>query len=250
MDDTSVTSPGTVPALPERWAEEIFRRMENRYGARWVDAMGGIDRTRMRQAWAEELAGYTPDEIARGLDGCRVKPWPPSLPEFLLLCRPLLSARAEWEEARVQMAERLRCRESDVWSRPQVYWAAVAIGNYDLQTLPWENVRARWEYALSSASADDVPPYQAPARALPSPGAQTVTRDEAMRRTHGIIERMSAEFPTDSIRAGKQWAVDLMHKEAEGQPVAVVAQKAWREALGYSPGVAAQDVLASVRRAA
>lgn len=241
MDETSETSPGTVPALPERWTEKIFRRMENFYGAKWHDSLGGIPRDRVRQAWGEELADYAPDEIARGLDGCRGRVWPPTLPEFLLLCRPQADARAEWIEAREQMALRLRGQGGDRWSRPQVYWAALAVGNYDLQIYGWEAIRARWERALAMARSDAVPDWAAPAPALPKPGEQCVTRETARQRSSLLAHQVAARV---AATPGNAWAVNLLRREATGEQVELVAEGAWRGVLGFGADVPARQALA------
>jgi hypothetical protein len=42
-------------------------------------------------AWSEELAGYTPEELKRGLAACKNRNFPVSFPEFVNLCRPVLT---------------------------------------------------------------------------------------------------------------------------------------------------------------
>lgn len=176
MNLMNVTSPESVPALPDAWAERIFQRMENFYLSKWVDSFGSIPRERVKQAWAEELAEYSVDEIKRGLEACRTRIWPPTLPEFLLMCRPVRDAKTEWVEACEQMRVRLGGMGGDVWSRPQVYWAAVAIGWYDLNNTAWEQIKNRWVNALENARGDQIPEYRA---ALPAPGKHCISREEA-----------------------------------------------------------------------
>lgn len=245
MDETSVTSAGNVPALPDDWTERIFQVMENRYRAKWADSFGGIARERVRQAWGEDLAGYGGAEIKRGLDACpQAHPtWPPTLPEFMLLCRPALDVKAAWAEAREQMALRLRGQGGDVWSRPQVYWAAVAIGNYDLQVHGWEAIRTRWERALAAAGGAPVPEYTAPQAALPKPGEQCVTR-EAARQRSSLLARQVAERA--AAVPGNAWAVALLRREAAGEQVEMVAEGAWREVLGFAPDVPALAALSEI----
>lgn len=243
MGEASVTSPGNVPALPERWTEKIFRRMENFYGAKWHDSLGGIARERVLQAWGEELADYTPDEIARGLDGCRSRVWPPTLPEFLLLCRPSTDPKAEWVEAREQMALRLRGQGGDRWTRPQVYWAAVAVGNYDLQLHGWDSIRMRWERALAEARADPVPDFVAPVPALPKPGERTMTREEARLHSSLLAQQVAAR---SAAKPGTAWAIELLRREASGEQVALVAEGAWREVLGFGQDVPARAALSEI----
>lgn len=245
MEALSTTSAGNVPALPEHWTERIFQVMENRYGAKWQDGFGGIPRKRVRQAWGEDLADMTGDEIRRGLDACPLAhpTWPPTLPEFMLLCRPAIDAKAEWTEAREQMAVRMRGQDEDRWSRPQVYWAAVTVGNYDLQTFGWETIRHRWERALAAALDNPVPEYMEPQHALPKPGAQCVTREVARQRS-SLLARQVAERV--AAQPGNAWAVALLRREAAGEQVALVAEGAWRQALGFAPGVSAREALREI----
>lgn len=240
----NATSPATVPALPERWSEKIFRRMENFYGQKWRDSLGGIPRKRVRQAWGEELADYTPAEIATGLHACRSRPWPPTLPEFLLLCKPLNDPRADWAEACEQMALRLR-DGSDLWSRSQVYWAAITLGAHDLHTLAYDQCKARWQRALDNAKSAPIPPVHA---ALPEPGQQSVPREEARRRTSELARNVAA---IDGKQPGTQWAVDLLRREAaSAKDVPNVAVGAWRGVLGFDDDISAADALAQLEKTA
>lgn len=241
MNLPSVTSPANVPALPDAWAERIFQRMENFYLSKWVDSFGSIPRERVKQAWAEELAEYTVDEIKRGLDACRNRVWPPTLPEFLLMCRPVVDARTEWTEACEQMRIRLEGKGGDTWSRPQVYWAAVAIGWYDLNSTAWEQIKTRWTNALSNAKHDPIPEYLA---ALPAPGQHTVTRDEAKDRMAELKQAVSLPGTT---KAGTKWAYNLMVREAAGEQVEHIAAQFWREALGYPADIDAKKALESTK---
>jgi len=237
----SVTSPEKVPALPDWAGEEIFCFMEERYGAKWIDSLGGIARERVKRAWREDLIGFTPGEIKRGLNACRSRTWPPTGPEFLQLCRPLNDPRADWTEACEQMALRLR-GGGDVWSRPQVYWAAVAIGAHDLHTLAYDQCKARWQRALDNARGDAIP---ALAAALPAPGAQSVPRDEARRRSSELAGKVAS---IGAKPAGKQWAIDLLQREASGQPVANVAVGAWRATLGFDDAISAAAALKTLEK--
>jgi hypothetical protein len=240
VDEASVTSQGLPSSLPDAWAEKLFQVLENRYGAKWIDSLGGIARERVRRAWAEDLAGFSGEELKRGIDALRTKVWPPTLPEFILLCRPLADSKADYAEACEQMTLRLRGRGEDSWSRPQVYWAAVTIGAHDLNTFGWDQLRARWERALAMAGDASVPEYMAQ---LPPPGRTAVPRDEARKRMGELNARLASEFSADSIRSGKQWAIDLMHKEADGEYVAFVAHDAWRDALGFDAKVSAAEAV-------
>ena len=119
------TEPSTP--LPSAWIDRLFERLSAFYGNKFLDLWRNLDAQSVRRAWAEELAGFTPDELKRGLAACRAREWPPTLPEFMGLCRPSRDAKAEWAEACEQMRVRLQGKGADRWSRPEVYWAAIAI---------------------------------------------------------------------------------------------------------------------------
>lgn len=241
---TNATSPNTVPALPDEWAERLFQRLENFYGAKWVDSLGGISRERVKQAWAEELAEYSGIEIKRGLDACKSRQWPPTLPEFLMACRPVLDAKTEWAEACEQMRIRLEGNGQDRWTRPQVYWAAVSIGAFDLNNTSWDQISARWKAAVATAKTDPIPEYRA---ALPAPGRHSVTREEAKDRMAEIRDAVAAVGTT---KAGTKWAFALMEREANGESITHVAAQSWREVLGYPEDMDAKNALEAAKQKA
>ncbi len=75
--------------MPSAWIERIFGRMEALYGSAFLDRWKHSDIDNVRRVWAEELAGFAdhPEAIAHALKALTSKPTPPSLPEFLDLCR-------------------------------------------------------------------------------------------------------------------------------------------------------------------
>ena len=213
------------------------------YGNKFLDMWRGLDIYEVKQAWAEDLADYTGDELKRGLTWCKTQQWPPTLPEFMTACRPVLDARTEWAEACEQMRIRLEGKGGDTWTRPQVYWAAVAIGWYDLNSTAWEQIRTRWINALANAKHDAIPAYLA---ALPAPGKQTVTKAEAVDRMADIKSAIAGALP-GTTKAGTKWAYALMEREANGEAVAYQAGKMWREALGYAADMDAKHALEGVK---
>lgn len=52
-----------------------------------------------------------------------------------------------------------------------------------------------------------------------------------------------------AITPSRQWALNLMRREAHGELVNIVASDSWREALGFESGVSARDALAVVNAA-
>lgn len=105
--------------LPEPWVERIFQRMHGLYGNLWLDRYrvgqtntNGLDVgiENAKTVWGEELAGFAarPGAIAHALDQLRHVRLPPTLPEFLELCRQaprqeammLLEPKCDQETAR------------------------------------------------------------------------------------------------------------------------------------------------------
>lgn len=161
--------------------DRLFARLGAFYGARFADMWRDADPVELKRIWAEELAGFTAEEIARGIDGCRTRDWPPTLPEFLKLCRPPLDYEAAFCEAAEQMYRRQQ--GEDRWSDAAIYWAATWMGR-DVMAVPFEAVKGRWRANLDLARQairagelpDVVPPRMT---ALPTPGATVASADDA-----------------------------------------------------------------------
>lgn len=110
-----------------------------------------MDIDKVKAIWSAELSGFSNAELAAGVAGCRNKPFAPTLPEFVALCRPPIDYEALFLEA----VEQIRRRESDtdVWSSPAVYWAASRIG-WELRSYPYATVKSRWVSEMDRAIAD------------------------------------------------------------------------------------------------
>lgn len=96
-----MNAPSMRPPLPDSWVERIFDRMQGLYGSLWLDRWRSgemIERSGVRfdrglllakATWGQDLAGFAdqPGRIAKALEACRHRNMPPTLPEFLDLCR-------------------------------------------------------------------------------------------------------------------------------------------------------------------
>jgi hypothetical protein len=87
QNPSSETSPPKPSALPEAWIERLFGRFEALYGAKVADAWKGCDLRNVKVVWAEALGSLSRDELSAGIAGCMTREWPPTLPEFVKLCR-------------------------------------------------------------------------------------------------------------------------------------------------------------------
>lgn len=84
-----VTSPAKQPALPDAWVERLFDHMASLYGSKFADLWRSTDPAKVRAMWADKLAGFAdkPQAIKAALDALDERPFPPTLPEFIALCR-------------------------------------------------------------------------------------------------------------------------------------------------------------------
>ena len=142
-------------ALNRQWVSRIFERLRLIYLDKFAKAFDGVPVESVADLWGEALDGYSADEIKRGLDACLSRDWPPTLPEFLKLCRPPMPPFVALQHAIEQIRNR-RNSQPEKWLSPKYYWAAVELGE-DLFS-DWKIIRERWEYALASAKTDAIPP--------------------------------------------------------------------------------------------
>ena len=96
--------------LPDAWVERLFLRFAGIYGSQKVAAMWG-DLTEenvanVRLMWGQALGEFRAETIAAALAALpsRASGWPPSLPEFVDLCRQAAQARANAEPALAALA--------------------------------------------------------------------------------------------------------------------------------------------------
>lgn len=130
--------------LPASWADRIFDRLQGFYGSLWVDRWrtGEADKDgrdigllNAKATWASELGGFAeqPERIQRAIEACRHRPLPPTLPEFLDLCRQaqpdavhaLPAPKVAPEVARQRAGEIKACADM-IASKPREYYRAWA----------------------------------------------------------------------------------------------------------------------------
>lgn len=81
--------PERPSALPDAWIESLFDRLEASYGSKWLAMWGNTNLANVRALWAEKLSGFAenPKALSHALNCLDEHPFPPTLPEFLKLCR-------------------------------------------------------------------------------------------------------------------------------------------------------------------
>ncbi len=206
-------------ALPIQWVERLITRMQALYGAKFAAQWEGVDLIALKQAWAEELAGYSGEEIARGLSACRERPFPPTLPEFMVLCRPPVNPEIAFHEAVHCLAQRRRGERGD-WTHPAIYHATVTVGQHDVMNCPYSALKARWGKALADELAKGQwAPVPDAYIALPDPGKTEASNAEAK----AAMDRLgAADIMNKSGRDHKAWAKKIMDNP-KGRSPAVVA---------------------------
>lgn len=180
--------------VPLRWVEDLFERLTAIVGSVMATVYAGADEQRVKAEWAEALAGFSADEVKRGLAATRTRKFAPNLPEFLHLCRPALDPEVAWIEADQGMASHAK-GERFAWSHPAVYWAGRQFG-YELRSGTFERCRKRWTAALAAEFAKGA--WAAPAdpthRRIAAPEQQTCSPEmsaEAREKLREVRRRLT-----------------------------------------------------------
>ncbi len=190
--------------LPDAWIERLFEILLSLYGGRFNEMWGICNPEKMRVVWAEWLGGYSGTEIARGIAACRVRDWPPTLPEFLKLCRPPIDPEEAYQEAIAELTQRRLGK--DRWSHPAIFWAAASIGSHDLMSSHWGAMKNRWTNRLRAELAKNAWPEIPPHReALPSPGRTSISTEEASKRL-AEMRQILAGYVTAEIQGSHRHA--------------------------------------------
>lgn len=76
--------------LPLSWIDALFLKFESFYGASFAHKWKGANVDAVKLEWAEGLGRFNGETIKRALYFLRENnPHPPSLPEFILICKSL-----------------------------------------------------------------------------------------------------------------------------------------------------------------
>jgi len=172
---TNVISLAKPPALPESWIEKLFSRLSAMYGRKFADLWAGCNLAEVKAVWAEDLAGCSGEEIKRGLDACKTRTFPPTLPEFLMLCRKTV----EYELLFMDAVKAMRTGE---WDSKLLYWTTQKAGAFEVRSESYKRMEKVWKSAVDQCSTENLPDIPPPREALPAPGQQSVSREEASKR--------------------------------------------------------------------
>lgn len=202
----------TLPTqIPSSWVDALFAKMSSLYGNKFTDMWRDQDISVVKKVWYEELAKLTRDEIAKGANALMNQEWPPTLPQFIKLCRPNIDFVAAYYEAVNGVVARER-GEIGEWSHPAIFWASVKVGAFDLKNHSYSNIKGQWEKALEAELGkgqwEDIPK---PAIALPAPSAAASkdVADKYLAQTN-VIKKESSQVDH------KRWAKKIMERHRAG----------------------------------
>jgi hypothetical protein len=232
MIETATSSISPHAPLPISWIESLFKRMSWAYGSKFADLWNGVNPVEMKNYWAERLGALSRAELATGYRMLDSRDRPPTLPEFIKLCRPNLDPVMAFHEALEQGSKRDlgKAGEPDVWSHPAIYWAWVKIGSFAMMHQGYEVLRPRWVAALSECTEDpDLPPVPVKMAALPAPGKTQMPPERAREL---LAQLRIKRVPLSVVGQQTDWARQVLAKHERGEPVTFAALKMAEQALG------------------
>lgn len=180
------------------------------YGRHWSDMWAGLDLQAVKEAWAEDMAGYAGEEIKTGLESCKGRKFPPTLTEFMELCRPAFDVDGALHAAIREMGNR-RQHRTENWPSNRHFWAAASIGN-DLLLQPPRDLLHRWREAWQCAASradDPIPERQPDQQALPAPGKTHISREDAEVRVEQLKLAAGGKKSATSKQIA-QWKANLV----------------------------------------
>lgn len=182
------TTKSQARPIPDSWTEKLFEKLAAYYGKKFTDMWAGLDQKTLRGVWAEELSGYTGEEIRNGLQNCKKREWPPTLPEFLMLCRPPMPPEVAYSACQRAVIARGR-GECGQWPSKAAYHAYKRFGHYDFVNSNWATAKNLWVDLLAKAqieenagTLDDIPP---PLVLLPEP---VTPKADAQKKIREILQ--------------------------------------------------------------
>lgn len=129
--------------LPIEWIDRLFTRFAAMYGTKFTKLWDGVPRDDIVNTWAEMLADLDKNDLATGLKNCINQPYPPTLPEFRILCLP------KYEPERVfNFALNLSQQRANNFSKTKQMPSDWVIPNCDLpaNAIYWAIMRLDFSY--------------------------------------------------------------------------------------------------------
>ena len=224
---TTQLSTSTNP-LPDRWIDALFVKMINFYGSKFTEMWRDTDIDAVKAMWAHELGKLSREEVTRGAQALMTLEWPPSLPQFMKLCRVQIDPQKAFVEALNGLVARDR-GEVGVWSHPAIFWAAVSVGGFDMKNSTYLQIQARWRVALEDELAKgDWAEIPKPVVALP-----------AIKVAADVAQKYLAQLQPFSAESNgvdhKRWAKRILERHAQGDKRLLPIQVSMAQAALKAP---------------
>ncbi len=199
------------------WIDRLFDRLFGMYGQRFLDQWPGEEGVlSAKRAWSQALGSITGEEIAKALVMCQTRhTWPPSLPEFVVLCRPYLEPERAYREAVKLLALPAEQRK---WSHPAIYWTVSVFGTFELERSTWEKAKTRWTQLLTEIIADavqdgELPAIPVPVTSLPAPQSADLRNgpyEEMLQAKMKLLglDRRPGETAAEQAQRSRDWMQD------------------------------------------
>jgi len=212
--------------------ESLFARMEAMYGAKFLDMWRGTDANLVKQLWADEMGKLSTEDLKRGYAALITRDWPPSLPEYVKMCKPSIDPLVAYYEA-VNGIQAREKGERGSWSHPAIFWAAIKVSAHDLKHQAYSQIKIRWEKALQDEmEKGEWAPVPEPLIALPAPGKSEMSREHATKMVSELKATETIKKASDGIDH-LRWARRVLEREKrKDSTLPGISVRFAREALG------------------
>lgn len=189
-------------SIQRSWVEKLFVNMGMLYGNRMDRVWSGMDKEQVIGFWHSKLSVLGQDEFIRGVKALDSIEFPPTLPQFLALCRPPVDAFKAYHEAVRGLNERRGGRKGE-WSHPAIFWASASMA-HDLLHMSHQQIKARFEAKLEDELAKTTwPEIPDVAEMLPSP---EVDREKGREQAEAMLAQVNAAGVVKQTANGNgQW---------------------------------------------
>lgn len=89
-------------ALSQRAIQALFSKMSAFYGDKFTSMWRGVKVEEVQKAWAIELAKLSREQLKAGSESMTALPKPPTLPEFINLCKQARLEQAAFQAPRLE----------------------------------------------------------------------------------------------------------------------------------------------------
>lgn len=216
MTSAQLTSINSWPAdaLPKSSIDNLFAKLLAFYGSKFLDMWANTDIEEVKRIWALEIRKLSTEQMRVGYEQLATRKFPPTLPEFIELCKPAIDLTASYYEAVAGLQAREQ-GEIGTWSHPAVFWAASCMA-YDLKNQTYSSIAKRWETALrAEMSKGQWSAVPAPMIALPAPGKSLSSKQQSSE----MLKQLSA---TDVLKTAntrtdhKAWIKTVLKRAEKG----------------------------------